>query len=173
MRSCSIWLMVSSTVLAAACNAQPVNRAETVNANPSDLSACLSSLTGTFSSRGSDATAGRSVFYYEIAALPRANVAEYLKVSIDSAENRLELRQLSAAGSDVVAPSRIRGRCEEGSWVNAFDGETSADGTRVRVSGQVSFAVRDGNLVFRYQKREESRSSVSTHDRVGVFPRLF
>jgi hypothetical protein len=112
MRMCSTWLLVSSAVFAAACSAQPVNRADTVTANPSDLSTCLRFLTGTFSSRGSDAMGGKSVFYYEIAALPRANVAELLKVSIDAVENRLELRQLSAAGSDVVAPSRIRGRCE-------------------------------------------------------------
>jgi hypothetical protein len=169
---CSMCLMGSFAVLAAACSAQPVSRAEVGNANPSDLSVCLRSLTGTFSSRGLDELGGKSIFYYEVAALPRANAAESLKVSIDTVENRLELRQLSVAGSDVVAPSRIRGRCEAGAWVNAFDGEMSADGTRVRVTGQASFAIRDGNLVVRYQKREESRSGVTAHDRVGLFPRL-
>ena len=166
------WFMVASVVIGVACSAQPVNRFETNNLRPSDQTACMQALPGTFASRGLDATGSNAVFYYEVAALPRANVAESLKVSIDGGESRLELRQLSAAGNDVVAPSRIRGRCESGSWVNVFDGEVSADGTRVRVSGQVSFAIRNGNLVVHYQKREESSRGVSTHDRIGVFLRL-
>lgn len=172
MKVCSTFLIVSAAIFVAACGGQPAKPVETSIVSPSENSQCIHALTGTFSSRGTDHSGGQAVFYYEITALPRANAAASLKVSIDAAENRLVLRQLSVTGSDVVAPSRIRGRCEGGAWVNAFDGESSAEGRYVRVSGQVSFAVRGGNLVVSYLRRQESRMGVATHDRVGVFPHV-